>query len=68
MSNSTIKNKEQVKEQFLKAMNFRHATKVYDETRKIPEEDFNFILEVGRLSRAHWDQNRGNSSLFKILY
>lgn len=31
-------------------MNFRHATKVYDENRKISAEDFNYILEVGRLS------------------
>lgn len=38
------------KEQFLEAMNFRHATKEYDENRKISDEDFYYILEAGRLS------------------
>lgn len=38
------------KEQFLEAMDFRHATKEYDENRKISDEDFNYILEAGRLS------------------
>lgn len=38
------------KEKFLEAMNFRHATKEYDPIRKISEEDFNYILEAGRLS------------------
>jgi len=39
-----------MKEQFLQAMNFRHACKVFDETKKINDEDFSFILEVGRKS------------------
>lgn len=38
------------KQEILDALHFRHATKVYDEKRKISEEDFNFILEAGRLS------------------
>lgn len=38
------------KEQFLKAMNFRHACKVFDETKKIPDTDINFIMEVARKS------------------
>lgn len=38
------------KEQFLEAMNFRHACKVFDENKKIKSEDLDFILEVGRLS------------------
>lgn len=50
MSEQTMINKEQTIEQFLNAMSFRHATKVYDENRKISAEDFNYILEVGRLS------------------
>lgn len=50
MSNKTIIPKDQVKQQLLNAMNFRHATKKYDENRKISDEDFNYILEVGRLS------------------
>ena len=49
MSNQII-NKEQIKEQFLEAMNFRHATKEYNPSRKISDEDFHFILEAGRLS------------------
>lgn len=35
---------------FLEAMNFRHACKLFDETKKIPKEVLNNILEVGRLS------------------
>ena len=38
------------KEQFLEAMNFRHACKVFDDIKKIHSEDLDFILEVGRLS------------------
>jgi nitroreductase len=38
------------KEEILQAYNFRYATKKFDETRKISDEDFNFILETGRLS------------------
>ncbi|CAH0344545.1 NAD(P)H-dependent oxidoreductase [Bacillus sp. CECT 9360] len=39
-----------IKQQILNAFQFRHATKEFDPTRKIPDEDFNFILETGRLS------------------
>ena len=39
-----------MKEKFLKAMNFRHACKVFDESKKIPDEDINFILECARKS------------------
>ena len=35
---------------FLKAMHFRHACKVFDENKAIKKEDFLDILEVGRLS------------------
>lgn len=38
------------KEQFLEAMDFRHACKVFDETKKISNDDINFILEVARKS------------------
>ena len=41
---------EQIKQQVLEAFSFRHATKVYDETKTISDEDFNYILEAGRLS------------------
>jgi len=39
-----------IKEEFFKAMDFRHACKVFDDTKKILEEDLNFILEVARKS------------------
>ncbi|WP_198029683.1 NAD(P)H-dependent oxidoreductase [Bacillus sp. J33] len=34
----------------MSAYHFRHATKEFDPNKKIPEEDFRFILETGRLS------------------
>ncbi|MCF6173279.1 MAG: NAD(P)H-dependent oxidoreductase [Campylobacteraceae bacterium] len=39
-----------MKNKFLNAMNFRHACKMFDETKKVNEEDLNYILEVGRKS------------------
>ena len=42
--------KQEKKECFLEAMQFRHACKLFDETKKIPQEDIDFILEVARLS------------------
>ena len=38
------------KQDILAAFNFRHATKVFNATKKISDEDFTFILETGRLS------------------
>ncbi|MGL5415449.1 MAG: NAD(P)H-dependent oxidoreductase [Clostridium sp.] len=38
------------KEEILEGLNFRHACKEFDKTKKISEEDFNFILESGRLA------------------
>lgn len=35
---------------FTKAMNFRHACKVFDENKRISDEDIKFILEAGRKS------------------
>ena len=35
---------------FSKAMDFRHACKIFDETKKISDEEINYILEVGRKS------------------
>lgn len=43
-------NKENVKKDVLNAYQFRHATKEFNPTQKISEEDFQFILETGRLS------------------
>jgi len=35
---------------FMDAMDFRHACKIFDETKKISDEDMHYILEVGRKS------------------
>ncbi|MFK5975712.1 MAG: NAD(P)H-dependent oxidoreductase [Sulfurovum sp.] len=35
---------------FMEAMDFRHACKVFDETKKISDEDMHIILETGRKS------------------
>ncbi|WP_026693958.1 NAD(P)H-dependent oxidoreductase [Peribacillus kribbensis] len=39
-----------IKEVVIKAQNFRFATKEFDKTKKISEEDFQYILENARLS------------------
>jgi len=39
-----------MKHEFMKAMDFRHACKVFDDTKKITDEDIGFILEAGRKS------------------
>ncbi len=41
---------------FMEAMDFRHACKIFDETKKISEEDLNFILEAGRKSPSSFGQ------------
>ena len=38
------------KQQVLEAFHFRAATRAYDPAKKISEEDFNYILELARLS------------------
>lgn len=42
------------KQEILAAYQFRHAVKEYDERKKIPVEDFQFILETGRLSPSSY--------------
>jgi nitroreductase len=42
--------KEQVKQDILDAYHFRHATKEFDPNKKVSDEDFQFIMETGRLS------------------
>ncbi|WP_457748966.1 NAD(P)H-dependent oxidoreductase [Sulfurimonas sp.] len=39
-----------MKNKFMDAMNFRHACKIFDENKKISDEDIRFILECGRKS------------------
>lgn len=41
---------------FSQAMDFRHACKIFDETRKINNEDVNYILEAGRKSPSSFGQ------------
>ncbi|NIK68352.1 MULTISPECIES: NAD(P)H-dependent oxidoreductase [unclassified Paenibacillus] len=43
-------NIEAKKTELMSTFHFRHATKEFDLTRKITNEDFEFILEAGRLS------------------
>ncbi|MBA5851536.1 NAD(P)H-dependent oxidoreductase [Clostridium sp. cel8] len=38
------------KDELIKAYNFRFACKEFDKEKKISDDDFNFILETGRLS------------------
>lgn len=45
-----MRNKEELKQEILDAYHFRHATKEFDPDKKIPEDDFRFIMETGRLS------------------
>ena len=35
---------------FMEAMDFRHACKIFDETKRISDDDMNYILEAGRKS------------------
>ena len=44
------------KNNFLKSMDFRHACKAFDETKKISDEDINFIMEVARKSPSSFGQ------------
>lgn len=38
------------KDDVLNAFHYRVSTRSYDGDKKIPAEDFNYILELGRLS------------------
>lgn len=42
--------KQDQKQQIIEAYHYRHACKEFDPAKKIPDEDFEFILETGRLS------------------
>ncbi len=41
---------------FMEAMDFRHACKAFDENRKIPQETVRYILETGRKSPSSFGQ------------
>ncbi|MDR3710525.1 MAG: NAD(P)H-dependent oxidoreductase [Capsulimonadaceae bacterium] len=46
--------KDSVKKLIREAYRFRHACKRFDERNRVPDEDFNFILEAGRLSPSSY--------------
>lgn len=39
-----------MKNKFMSAMDFRHACKIFDDTKKVSHEDMKYILETGRKS------------------
>jgi len=39
-----------IKNRFSEAMEFRHACKIFDENKKIPQDLMRYILEMGRIS------------------
>jgi nitroreductase len=48
-----------MKQKILEALNFRHACKIFDENKKISNEDLDYILECARLAPSsfgmeHW--------------
>lgn len=45
-----MRDKDVLKDEILNAFHFRHATKEFDSEKKISDDDFRFILELGRLS------------------
>ncbi len=47
---AVAKEASKVQEQLMQAFYFRHATKLFDVNRKIPEDEFNTLLEAARLS------------------
>jgi nitroreductase len=45
-----------MKNDFSQAMDFRHACKLFDENRKLSDEEVDFILEAGRKSPSSFGQ------------
>ena len=54
MNNMSETSIEEVKKQLLHAYAFRHAVKDFDPNRKVSQEDFDFILEAGRMSPSSY--------------
>lgn len=50
MAHANTKKGRKMKDHFIKAMNFRHACKLFDEKKKISDEDIHYILECARKS------------------
>lgn len=55
------------KDDVLNAFHYRVSTRSYDGDKKIPAEDFNYILELGRLSPSSvWVLSLGNFWCYKM--
>ncbi len=39
-----------MREEFMRALRFRHACKLFDDKRPLPRADLDYILEAGRLA------------------
>lgn len=50
---------------FEKALHFRHACKLFDENRKMSEEDLAFILEAGRMSPSSFGMEQWHFFLIR---
>lgn len=50
---------------FEKAMHFRHACKLFDETKTISDNDLHFILEAGRLSPSSFGMEQWHFFLIR---
>ena len=60
-----IKDIEKRKKDLLEAYNRRHAAKSFDPDKKIPADDFNFILETARLSPSSFGLEHWNISVLQ---
>ena len=45
----------QMNETIINALNFRHATKIFDSSKQVSDKDMQTILESGRLSPSSLD-------------
>ncbi|MDY5413089.1 MAG: nitroreductase family protein [Limosilactobacillus mucosae] len=52
---------EEIQEKLIEVANRRYATKKFDPDRKVDDDDWRTILEVGRLSPSSFGYERGSS-------
>ena len=45
---------------FMEAMDFRHACKIFDETKKLVSDDIKYILKQEENLLVHLDKSLGN--------
>ena len=60
--------KRQMRDEFLQALQFRHACKLFDENRALPRPDLDYILEAGRLLPHRSASSRGDFSSSKTRH